>query len=134
MNFVKELCNIEDSLLVVFNKLNDVFYINGIVNLSSYTLTKSEASVLSKELGYCPTTGPPDIGNIIQDLDVFKRKTRLNLFFSESNQDSKEQNTQSGVPFEHESFKLKSTFNPVGPFQLETMFHSIEQDLHKIKY
>ena len=134
MNFLKELCNIEDSLLVVFNKLSDVHYINGIVNLSSYTLTKSETSVLSKGLGYCPTPGAPDFGNIIQDLGAFKRKTRLNLFFSESNQDSGEQNTQSGVPFEHKSFKLKSTFNPVGSFQLETMFHSIEQDLHRLKY
>ena len=37
-------------------------------------------------------------------------------------------------PFEHRSFKLKSTLNPVGPFQLESMFHSIEQDLHRQKY
>ena len=37
--------------------------------------------------------------------------------------------TQSGIPFEHKSFKLKSTFNPVGPFQLETMFHLIEARL-----
>ena len=43
-------------------------------------------------------------------------------------------NTQSGVPFEHKSLKLKSTFNSVGPFQLETMFYSIEQDLHRLKY
>ena len=90
--------------------------------------------MLSKGLGFCPTQGVPDIGNIIQDLDAFKRKTRLNLFFSGSNQDSKEQNTQSGVPFEHKSLKLKSTFNPVGPFQLETVFYSIEQDLHRLKY
>ena len=58
----------------------------------------------------------------------------MNLFFSGSNWDPKEQNTQSGVPFEHKSLKLKSAFNPVGPFQLETMFYSIEQDLHRQKY
>ena len=114
--------------------MNDIHYVNGIVNLSSYTLTKSETSVLSKGLGFCPTPGAPDIGNIIQDLDAYKRKTRLNLFFSGSNQDSKEQNTKSWVPFEHKSLKLKSTFNPVRPFQLETMFYSIEQDLHRLKY
>ena len=134
LDFFKELYNIEDSLSIVCNKLNDVYYINGIVNLSNYTLTKSQTSVLSKGQGFCPTPGTPDIGNIIQDLDVFKTKTRLNLFFSESNQDSKERNTQSGLPFEHKSFKLKSIFNPVGPFQLETVFHSIEQDLHRLKY
>ena len=118
----------------MFNKLNDIQYDNGIVNLSKYILTKSDTNVLSKGLGFCPTQGAPDIGNIIQDLDVFKRKTRLNLFFQGSNEDPKEKNTQSGVPFEHRSLKLKSTFNPVGPFQLETMFYSIEQDLHRIKY
>ena len=112
----------------VFNKLNDVHYINGIVNLSNYTFTNSVTSVLSKGLGFCPTPGTPDIGNIIHDLHVFKRKTRLNLFFSESNQDPPERITQSGIPFEHKSFKLKFAFNPVGPLQLETMFHSLEQN------
>ena len=124
----------EMSLLEIFNKLNDAHYVNGIVNLSKHELTKSETSVLSKGLGYCPTPGAPDIGNIIQDLDAFKRITRLNLFFQGSNQDPEDNNTQSGVPFEHKSLKLKSTFNPVGPFQLETMFYSIEQDLHRLKY
>ena len=134
MKFYKQLCNVEDSLLHVFNKLNDIHYVNGIVNLSRYTLTKSETNVLSKGVGFCPTPGAPDIGNIIQNLDAFKRKTRLTLFFSGSNEDPKEQNTQSGVPFEHKSLKLKSTFNPVGPFQLESVFYSIEQDLIRIKY
>ena len=69
----------EENLPIVFNKLNDVYYINGIANLSSYTLTKSETTVFSKGAGFCPTPGAPDIGNIIQDLDVFKRKTRLNF-------------------------------------------------------
>ena len=58
----------------------------------------------------------------------------MNLFFSGSNEDTKDQNTQLGVPFEHKSLKLKSTFTPVGPFQLETTFYSIEQDLHRLKY
>ena len=49
LNFLKELCNIEDSLLVVFNKLKDVYYINGIVNLSSYTLTNSATIVYSQK-------------------------------------------------------------------------------------
>ena len=97
-------------------------------------LTNTEITVLSKGLGYCPTPGAPDRGNIIQDLDAFKRKTRLQLFFSGSNQDPTEESIQSGGPFEHKSFKLKSSFNPVGPFQLESMFYSIEQDLHRLKY
>ena len=66
--------------------------------------------------------------------DAFKRRTRLQLFFSGSNQDPTETYTQLGVPFEHKSFKLKSSFNPVGPFQLESIIYSIEQDLHRQKY
>ena len=106
----------EEKLLQVFNKLNDVHYINGIVNLSNYTLTHTDITVLLKGLGFCPTPGASDIGNTIHDLDVFKRKTRLHLFFSEYNQDSSERITQSGIPFEHKSFKLKFSLNPVRTF------------------
>ena len=56
------------------------------------------------------------------------------MFFTDPNQGPKTESIHSGGPFEHWSFKLKSTFNPVGPFQLESMFHSIEQDLHRQKY
>ena len=132
--FFYELCNIENNLLALFNKLNNIEYTSGIVNLSKHTLTDPEISVLSKGLGFCPTPGAPDIGNIIQDLDSFKRKTRIQIFFTDPNQGSKPESIPSGGPFEHGSFKLKSTFNPVGPFQLESMFHSIEQDLHRQKY
>ena len=116
LEFYYQLCDIENNLLKLFNKLNNSEYINSIVNLSSHSLTDTEISVLSKGLDFCPTPGAPDIGNIIQDLDAFKRRTRLQLFFSGSNQDPTERYTQSGVPFEHKSFKLKSSFNPVGPF------------------
>ena len=87
-----------------------------------------------QRIRFLPPPGAPDIGDIIQDLDNFKRKTRMQLFFTDPNQGSKPESIPSGGPFEHRSFKLKSTFNPVGPFQLESMFHSIEQDLHRLKY
>ena len=83
---------------------------NGIVTLSSYTLTNAEISILSKGLHFCSTPGTPDIDNIIHDLDAFKRRNRLQLFFSGSNQDSWGNDTQLGAPFEHKSFKLKSSF------------------------
>ena len=125
---------IEDNLLNLLNKLNNLQYMDCIVNLSNYNLTNAEISVLSKELVFCPTPGAPDIGNIIEDLDTFKRRTRLQLFFSGSNQDPPGSDTQSGGPFECKSSKLKSSINPVGPFQLESVFCSIEQDLHRQKY
>ena len=93
LKFYNQLCDMENSLLKVFNKLNDIQYVNGIVNLSKYKLTKSETNVLSKGLGFCPIPGAPDIGNIIQDLDDFKRRTRLNLFFQGSNEDTEDNNT-----------------------------------------
>ena len=60
-----------------------------------------------------------------------KEQQNYNYFFSESNQDQPRNDTLSESPFEHKSFKLKSSFNSVGPFQLESMFCSIEQDLQK---
>ena len=121
-------------MLALFNKLNDIEYTSAIVNLSKYILQDPEISVLSKGLGFCPTPGAPDIGDIIQDLDNFKRKTRIQLFFTDPSHGSKPESIPSGGPSEHRSFNLKSTFNPAGPFQLESMFHSIEQDLHRQKY
>ena len=59
-----------------------------------------------------------DIGDIFQDLDVFKRRVKLHLFFLESDQDPLGEDTPTGNPFEHKSFKLKPFFNPVRPYQL----------------
>ena len=56
------------------------------------------------------------------------------LDFNYFSQAPTERFTQSGISFKHKSFKLKSSFNPVGPFQLESMFYFIEQDLHRQKY
>ena len=44
--FFYELCNIENNLLALFNKLNDIEYTSGIVNLSKYTLQDPEISCL----------------------------------------------------------------------------------------
>ena len=54
LEFYYKLCDIENNLLNVFNKLNNSEYTNGIVNLSSYLLTNTEISVLSKGLGFLP--------------------------------------------------------------------------------
>ena len=63
--FFYELCKIENNLLILFNKLYNSEYTSGFVNLSKYTLQDTEISVLSKGLGFCPTPGAPDIGDII---------------------------------------------------------------------
>ena len=81
LEFYYKLCDIENNLLNLFNKLNNSEHINGVVNLSSHPLTNTEISVLSKGLGFCPIPGASDIGNIIHDLDAFKRRTRLPTVF-----------------------------------------------------
>ena len=131
--FFNILCDIENNLLTVFNKLNNSEYTSGIVNLSTHSPTQK---FLSYQKGW--VFAPPLQGSrhwqYNPRLDDFKRKTRLQLFFSGTTENPLEESIQSGGPFEHNSFKLKSTFNPVGPFQLESMFYSIEQDLHRQKY
>ena len=132
--FFHELSTIENNLLDVFNKLNDTQYISGIITLSNYILTNCKISVLSKGLGFLPHSRGTRHWQYYSGSGHFKREARLQLFFSESNQDPQRNDTQSGGPFEHRSFKLKSSFNLIGPFQSESMFCSIEQDSHRQKY
>ena len=54
LEFFYELCKIKDNLLKLFHKLNDSQYMNGIVNLSSCTLTNAEISVLLKGWVFAP--------------------------------------------------------------------------------
>ena len=61
-------------------------------------------------------------------MDAFKRGLKLNLFFLESNQDSKEEDTLLGN-FDINLFKVKSSFNLAGPFQPEFLFSCIEHEL-----
>ena len=63
--FFNLLCDLEQNLPNVFNKLNNTEYTSGVVNLSKYSLTNTEKNVLSKGLGFCSTPGAPDIGNLI---------------------------------------------------------------------
>ena len=77
---------------MLFCKFSDSQYMNGIVSLSSHKLTNAEISVLSKGLGFCPTPGAPDIGNIIWML--LKEEPDYNSF----SLDPTGTNTKRGVP------------------------------------
>ena len=89
--------------------------------------------MLPKGLSICHTVGVPDTGSILQDLDAFKRSGTLHLIFLESNDDSQREDTPPRNPIKHKSFKLKSSFNPAGPFQLEFLLSCIEHELQKKK-
>ena len=43
-----------------------------------HVLINLERSLLSKGLGFHPTAGGPDIGNLANDLSALRRKVRLN--------------------------------------------------------
>ena len=79
MNFFEHLSQWKKILLA--NKLNDTKYTSCIVNLSKCKLSQSEQSFLPKGCGICPITGVKNIGNIFKDLEDFKRKAKLHLFF-----------------------------------------------------
>ena len=48
-----------------------------IVNLSNYTLTKAETSILEKGLNFIPTPNREHEARIVQDFLLFERKLRL---------------------------------------------------------
>ena len=65
----------------LLNKLNDLQCTCVTVNLSNNQLTEPLRSVLSRDLGFFPTPGAPDISNIFQDRDAFKRKIKTLFIF-----------------------------------------------------
>ena len=57
-----------------------------VINLSDCVVSELERNVLCKGLTFCPTPGDPDMGDIKHDLDMFFRRMRLKLFFSEEHE------------------------------------------------
>ena len=110
----------------LLNKVDDSFYSCGIVNLSRFVLNENKISLLSKGLGFCPTPGAPDIGNISNDFNDCRRNVRLHLFFSSWWQQSVP-TVNCDQPFQDRSFKIRSTFNPIGTYQLESVLSLIKK-------
>ena len=108
-----------------------------VINLSDQILTPDQLSVLSKGLNFCPTPKEPNPGELRTDLDDFHRRLRLNLHFSDPEEDTSPptplllpDNFNSTVEFKHHKFKLKSSFNPTGPPNLETFITINEHDFN----
>ncbi len=110
-----------------------------IVNLSSYTLSPDEVSVLKKGLKFCPTPYKSDPGQYKESLDRFFRSANLHLFFhnptpSEPLQDedldlSLLNEVPIQKPFEHKDLKPKSTWNPQMPNCLNHVYELILKDI-----
>ena len=80
LEFYYQLGDIENNILNLFNKLNNYEYIKSIVNLSSHSLTNMEMSVLLKVLGFCSTSGEPDIGISSKTWMFLKEELDFNYF------------------------------------------------------
>lgn len=118
-----------------------------VVNLSSLKLSVAQSSLLSKGLSFCPTPGEPDMGVLKEDLDRFHMGLRRKVFFatkrtvnvektdssSSSSEDELFSQDDENPPFKQTEFKLKSTWNPLGPKVLEDFIFLNEECLRKHK-
>ena len=106
-----------------------------VINLSKYTLTKGEISVLSRGLNFCPTPGEPNPGELRTDLDNLHRRLRLRYHFQDDDSDDGPtphcDNIHSTEPFANRKFKVSSSFNPPGQQALAAMVLTNEHDLNQ---
>ena len=115
---------------------------SGVVNLSSYQLSDSELSLLSKGLTFVNTPNTPDMGVLFEDLQKFhtslKRKLALDKLNLErmgpvpttlDTHQSGNNLISNNTPFSHQKFKNPSKWNPVGPAVLESMCFQNENSL-----
>ena len=93
--------------------------IQTVVNLSSVTLTKTEETVLSKGLNFCPVPSKINRLELDKDLDNFARRLRLKEFFYQTGRkklqdadmsDSDEDGNNDDITIQ--LFKKKSDWNP----------------------
>ena len=74
---LEQLHKLEGNLILVYNKLSNIEYTTGKVNLSKHQLSQGEHYLLPKRKAFCITSGSPGIVNIFHNLKDFKRKVRL---------------------------------------------------------
>ena len=95
-----------------------------IVNLSDFNLNEHHISLLSRGLKFCPTQGPPNAGELREDMDRVHRRLRQIAFFDNPENDTPStgdtqavlslpdylgDNITSTSPFKHRKFKLPAT-------------------------
>ena len=115
---------------------------NSILNLSKFQLNEHHKSVLSRGLKFCPTPGPPDPGELRDDMDKLHKRLRQIAYFEQPISDTPNptspvptiilpadtgNNLSSTEPFKHRKFKLPAPGKgPPGPQNLEAMISSNE--------
>ena len=117
------------------NNNDDLLFLPGttlgpVINLSSFQLTPTMITLLSKGLNFCPSPNAPDRYELRKDLDKFHVTLRRKLFFGKR-LDSTPEDLQSSTlindisfidegPFDYYKFSNPSTWNPKGPHQFES--------------
>jgi hypothetical protein len=81
-----------------------------ITNLSSYSLNKSEISLLEKGLEFVPDRTKINMTKLLSDLTEWERRMRLREFFYEEN--SKKEKIADEEKEDKFKVKVKSTFTP----------------------
>ena len=113
-----------------------------VINLSDYSLNRTDLRLLSKGLTFTPTPDVANIGEIKSDLDSFLRKIRLRLYFSEEISEDEpslsSSPTQTQVPeFEDtliRKFRNKSNWSPKNQdAQVETYIRTVITEFQKLK-
>ena len=108
-----------------------------VVNLSSEILTPIQVKILTYGLNFCPTPLSENGGELKTDLNKFHRRLRLAAKFedeedpTQTSGDLLDPNLHSSDPFKHRKFKPISSYNPVGPPNLEAMINTNELDFNK---
>lgn len=109
----------------IFKKNQCIIDNNVVINLSSYSLTVAELSLINKGLGFVPTHFKPKISQINDDLLRFERKLQLFYFFKEKYGDD------SSAPcigvLEGNSTWWPKKLNP----HITKMCYNIKQDCYK---
>ena len=82
---------------------------SSVINLSSYSLSTDETSILARGLTFCPTPRHIDWSEVSADIYDFSRRMRLTEYFFDDNSNTSSAN-QDDTPFHN-----KSTWNPPPP-------------------
>ena len=135
LNVRKMLDSVENCckklFMFTFETVNE-FWENyfGVLNLSDRNLSYSEMSVLGRGLKFCLTPTMLDHGLLKESLDKFICNCSLKLFFSEVDEIAPPEEHDM---FTHKDMRLKSTFNPPLPSNLEHIYYLILEEVLMFK-
>ena len=107
------------------NDINEIDDTNLVVNLSKYTLSPAQYSLLKRGLKFCPNPGEPDLSTYQADLNKFHLRLKRYLHFykpvrnaiNETSASLDINNIMRNItldkgPFQHQKFKNPSAWIP----------------------